>query len=39
VEKHQVEEGRAEMLEQQIKAITEEYKAIEKKSSQTEVTR
>ncbi|XP_046656188.1 kinetochore protein NDC80 homolog isoform X1 [Daphnia pulicaria] len=39
MEKHQVEEGRAEMLEQQIKAITEEYKAIEKKSSQTEELR
>ncbi|EFX84298.1 hypothetical protein DAPPUDRAFT_314991 [Daphnia pulex] len=39
MEKHQVEEGRAEMLERQIKAITEEYKAIEKKSSQTEELR
>jgi hypothetical protein len=37
VEKHQIEEGRKEMLEQQIKAIIEEYRAIEKKSSQIEV--
>ncbi|KAK4014411.1 hypothetical protein OUZ56_026934 [Daphnia magna] len=35
-QKHQIEEGRAELLERQIAVIIEEYKAIEKKSSQIE---
>ena len=36
-EKHQLEDGRAEMVERQIKAITDECRIIERKSSQIEV--
>ena len=38
VEKHQIQEGRVEMLEHQIQAIAEEYKALEKKSSLIQVS-
>ena len=36
-EKHQFEDGKAEMIERQIKAITDECRIIERKSSQIEV--
>ena len=38
VEKHQIQEGRVDMLEHQIQAIVEEYKALEKKSSLIQVS-